>query len=565
MITAGQYSIPGAKEKNDDACGIRLPEGDVLFTKGAVAIIADGVSSAEGGREAAEACVQGYLSDYYSTPDSWTVKTATHRILGALNRWLYGTSQRSYRCDRAMVSTLSVVVFKGGSAHLFHVGDTRIYRWRDGEIECLTRDHTVSLGQQKTALARAMGADINVDIDYRSVSVEENDIFVLTTDGVHQWLPDSLIAGQVDVHRNDPELAARHIVELAQARGSDDNLTCQVLRIDALPKLDEETFYRKLSDLPFPPPLEPGMVLDGFRVVRELHTSKRTQIYLAADTATNTHVVIKTPSVNYEDDPHYIDRFLHEEWIGKRINNVHVVKILPAPSRRQCLYYITEYIEGQTLRTWMNDHPAAPLNLVRPIVEQIATGLRAFHRLEMVHQDIKPENVIIDRDGTVKIVDFGSTKIAGLEETSSPLDEGAPLATVDYAAPELFLGLGVDNRTDGFALGVICYEMLTGKLPYGGPLTAKTAKNARYVSARIHNEELPPWVDEALRRAVHLDYSRRYESSSEFIYDLTHPNPAYAKHRPLPLLESNPVRLWQVVSLILLLLNLVTLGLLLSG
>lgn len=564
MFSAGQYSTAGAKEQNDDACGMRLPEDETLHSKGAVAIIADGVSSAEGGREAAEACVQGYLSDYYSTPDSWTVKTATHRILGALNRWLYGTSQRAYRSDRALVTTLSVVVLKGGSAYLFHVGDTRIYRYRAGEIECLTRDHTVSLGHQKTALARAMGADTNVDIDYRTVPIEPNDIFILTTDGVHQWLSDAMLAEQVEENIDDPESVARNIVQLAQSRGSDDNLTCQMLRIISVPKLDEETFYRKLTQLPFPPPLEPGMILDSYRIVRELHSSKKTQIYLAVQTDTGAQVAIKTPSVNFEDDPRYIDRFLQEEWIGKRINNVHVAKICSSTQKRSFLYYATEFIDGQTLRAWMNDHPRAPLTAVRPLIEQLAAGLRAFHRLEMVHQDIKPENVLIDRDNTVKIVDFGSTKIAGLEENVRVLDESVPLATVDYAAPELFLGHGAGNRTDGFALGAIAYEMLTGQLPYGGPLSAKTAKTANYVSARIHDEKIPVWVDEALRRAVHLDYARRYETSSEFIYDLSHPNPSFEKVVHVPLLESNPIRFWQLICLLLLLGNVLLVALLLA-
>lgn len=559
MIVAGQFSHAGIKAQNDDACGICLPEGDALFTKGAVAVIADGVSSSEGGREAAEACVRGYLGDFYSTPDSWTVKTASHRILGALNRWLHGTSQRSYRCERALLTTLSIVVFKGSSAYVFHVGDTRVYRYRKGELECLTRDHVVALRKDKPVLARAMGADVNVEIDYRTVSVEPGDVFLLTTDGVHQWISDPLLSAEIDRQRQQPEVGARHIVELARSRGSDDNLTCQFIRIDAVPQVDEESFYRRLSKLPFPPPLEPGMVLDGYRIVREMHASTRTQVYLAVDSRTDKHVTVKTPSVNFEDDPTYIDRFLHEEWVGRRIDNVHVAKVVPADGARQCLYYVTEFVHGQTLRQWMNEHRAAPLSEVRPIVEQLAAGLRAFHRLEMVHQDIKPENVLIDKDGTVKIIDFGSTKIAGLEETPNPVRRDDPLATLNYAAPELFLELGVGNRTDGYALGVITYEMLTGKLPYGGALSRKSAKTAAYVSARTHNELIPPWVDGALRKAVALNYERRYESSSEFVFDLGHPNPAYVTQGPVPLLEANPVRFWQIVSLILILANLVTL------
>ena len=115
------------------------------------------------------------------------------------------------------------------------------------------------------------------------------------------------------------------------------------------------------------------MVLDGYEIIRELHASNRTQIYLALDTKTDTKVVLKTPSVNFEDNPEYIDRFLHEEWAGNRIKSPHVLKVLKPPAKRQCLYYVTEYIEGQTLRQRMNDHRALTIDDVRDIVGQLAT------------------------------------------------------------------------------------------------------------------------------------------------------------------------------------------------
>src|SRR4030065_761624 len=101
---------------------------------------------------------------------------------------------------------------------------------------------------------------------------------------------------------------------------------------------------------------------------------------------------------------------MHEEGAGRRINSPHVLRVLEPTRRRQFLYYVTEYVEGQTLRQWMNDYPLAALPDVRNIVEQLARGLRAFQRMEMIHQDLKPENILIDKHGTVKIIDFGSTR-----------------------------------------------------------------------------------------------------------------------------------------------------------
>ncbi len=548
-IDAGQYSSAGLKENNEDACGIRIPDEPLLTTKGIAAVIADGVSSSAGGREASETCVQGFLNDYYSTPESWVVKTSGQRVLGALNRWLHGQGQHKYRSAHGMITTLSALVIKSCTAHLFHVGDTRIYRLRNGELECLTRDHQLWSAGEKTFLCRAMGADTHVEIDYRSLPVEAGDLFLLTTDGVHGWLAARDLRALLERHRQHPEQAARMLVQEALARGSEDNATCQVVAVRSLPQLDEEAFYRQLVELPFPPPLEDGMVLDGYRILRELHASNRTQVYLALDTETREKVVLKTPSVNYEDDAAYIDRFLHEEWAGRRIHNPHVLRVLEPRRRRRFLYYVTEYVEGQTLRQWIHDHPLPSPAEVRPLVEQMAAGLRAFHRQEMIHQDLKPENILIDTHGTVKLLDFGSTRIAGIQEIASPLHHDHPLGTLDYAAPEYFRGYPGTSRSDLYSLGVITYEMLTGHLPYGGPLSARNLKRVRYRPAGRHNPEVPLWMDKALQKAVHLQPQRRYESLSEFTYDLSHPNPAFLQE-DVPLLERDPTAFWRALALL---------------
>ena len=352
-------------------------------------------------------------------------------------------------------------------------------------------------------------------------------------------------------------------MERALESGSRDNVTCQILRVEELASPDEHEFYQKFSQLPFPPPLEPGMVLDGYEVIRELHASKRTQIYLALDRKTRTRVVLKTPSVNYEDDPEYIERFLHEEWAGRRISNSHVLQLRKPQARRCCLYYVTEYIDGQSLRQWMHDNPLPALEDVRDIVQQVSAGLRAFHRLEMVHQDLKPENIMIDDHGTVKIIDFGSTKIAGIEEIATPFGSRNLLGTRNYTAPEYLQGYIGNNRSDIYSLGVITYEMLTGHLPYGEKeLTVRRLRHLRYLSAQRFNPEVPAWMDKALEKATALARNRRYSALSEFMHDLVHPNPAFTTEYAEPLIERHPLLVWKGIALLLLVVNLVLLYLL---
>jgi serine/threonine protein phosphatase PrpC len=555
VVAAGQCSETGAKAVNEDSCGIRIPEEPLLYTKGIGAVIADGASGSEAGREASETCVQGFLADYYATPESWSVKTSVERVLGALNRWLYGQGQREHGTGRGLVTTLSLVIVKSTTAYLFHVGDTRIYRLRGGTLEPLTRDHQVQVAGDRRYLSRAMGVDLRLEIDYRTLTVEPGDLFLLTTDGVHAHVSDTTMAGILADYHADLEAAARAIVAAAVANGSPDNVTCQVLRVERLPTEDDEGFFRRLTELPFPPPLEAGQVLDGYRILRELHASKRTQIYLALDVDSQERVILKTPSVTYEDDPVYIDRFLHEEWAARRIHSPHVLAVVAPRRPRTFLYYVTEHLEGETLRQWMTDHPQPSLAEVRGIVEQIGAGLRAFHHLEMLHQDLKPENLFIDGHGTVKIIDFGSTKIAGVEEIATPLAATGPLGTVNYTAPEYLRGGAGSNRSDIYSLGVIAYELLTGKLPYGDQTSLKSSRERPYRPATDHRPDVPAWVDGALRKAVQREPHKRYEALSELVYDLSHPNAEWVTTDTAPLLQHNPVVFWRGLALILLVTN----------
>ncbi len=562
-IESASTSIAGVKPQNEDACGVHVPEGPLLNTKGIATVIADGMSGSDAGKEASQACVNGFLADYFSTPESWTVKTSAQKILSALNHWLHGQGQRRYNSHKGMVTTLTAIVLKSNTGHIFHIGDTRIYRLRDDDFELLTRDHRVTVNEKKTYLSRAMGIELHLDIDYRSVPLETGDVFVMLTDGVYEFINDQNIKACLNNHSDNLQAACEAIVQQALDNKSDDNLSCQIFRIERLPTSNKNEFYDKLIELPFPPPLEAGMILDGYKILRHLFSNKRTEVYLAQDTETEQRVVLKAPSINFEDDPDFIHHFLHEEWAGRRINNPHVMKVLEIGRKRTALYYISEYIEGRTLRQWMNDEPRPSLNKVRDFIEQVSHGLRAFHRMEMIHQDLKPENILVDEHGTLKIIDFGSTKIAGIEEISTPLETNDLLGTINYTAPEYHTGAQASNRSDIFSLGVIAYELLTGKLPYGKELSARNLHRVNYHSVKQFNPEAPAWVDKALEKAVHINPEHRFSILSEFTHALSQPDSSLVNQDYVPLIKRNPLRVWQGISLILLVGNLLLLYLLL--
>jgi aminoglycoside phosphotransferase len=356
---------------------------------------------------------------------------------------------------------------------------------RGNTLEQLTQDHRLWISQNKSYLSRALGINSHLEIDYEALQLKEGDVFLFATDGVYEYTNTDFIIKTIRAQEMNLDGAAKTIAGEAYGQGSTDNLTVQLVRINALPIQAADEMLLELTQLPLPPILEARMVFDGYKIIREVHASSRSHVYLALDSETDAQVIIKTPSIDLQHDAEYLERFLMEEWIARRINSPYVLKPCLQTRRRNYLYIATEFIDGQTLSQWMIDNPRPDLETVRNIVEQIAKGLRAFHRLEMLHQDLRPDNIMIDHTGTVKIIDFGSTKVAGIEEITTTLERSNLLGTAQYTAPEYFLGAGGSPCSDIFSLGVITYQMLTGKLPYGAQVAKiKTAIDQKKCSRR---------------------------------------------------------------------------------
>jgi len=557
-ISIGQHSDKGRKESNQDFHGALIPRRPLLGTKGIALVLADGISSSAVGGVASESAVKSFLTDYYCTSDAWTVKTSAQRVIDATNSWLHAQTRRGphrYDRDKGYVCTLSVMVLKSTTLHIFHIGDSRVYRMSGASLEQLTEDHRVVVSAEQVYLSRALGMNPQVEIDYRTVPLEPGDVFVQATDGVFDHVSPHAVAAVLAEHGQDLDGAARAIVEEAYARGSTDNLTVQLVRVDALPEGEATEAVDQASDLPLPPLLEARAEFDGYRILRQLHASSRSHVYLATDIDSGQTAVLKIPSIDLRADRDHLRRFRMEEWIARRIDNAHVLRPHPPARERKYLYLATEFVDGQTLGQWMVDHPRPDLETVRGIVEQIARGLRAFHRLEMLHRDLRPENVMIDKAGTVKIIDFGSTLVAGVAEAGRAPERNPVPGTFQYTAPEYFLGEGGTTRSDLFSLGVIAYQMLAGRLPYGAAMAqARTRAQQRkvaYVSVLDSEREIPVWIDGVLRKAVHADPRQRTEELSEFVAELRRPPEALLRTTPLPLIERNPLLFWKGLSFVL--------------
>lgn len=560
-VAVGQHSSAGAKPVNQDHHGARVPMGALLASKGVALALADGIGSSEVSHEASATAVRGFLTDYFDTSEAWSVKRSAYAVVSAVNAWLHARNHVfRHDLDRGHVCTFSALVLKSRTAHVLHVGDSRVGRISASSpsvLEPLTRDHRLHVGGGVSHLARALGIAPQVEIDYLAVPMAVGDAFVLSTDGVHDFLTDDDITGIIAHHKQDLDAAARTMIEQALARGSQDNLTCQIVRIAQLPDGDpaEIQLQAAAQALPPPPPLQARMAFEGYTIVRPLHASHRSHIHLARDDASGRMVVIKAPATDLQGDAAQMDRFLMEEWIARRIDNPHVLKAMGSDRPRRHAYVVMEHVEGRTLAQWMTDHPRPELEAVRGIVEQVARGLQAFHRMEMLHQDLRPENIMIDASGTVKIIDFGSVHVAGVAESEAGRRLGGLVGSLQFAAPEYFLAEPGTPRSDLFALATLTYLLLTGRLPYGAQVTRVRSRadlHKLHYRSVLDDEQraLPAWLDEVLRKALHPQPAKRHEALSAFVHELRHP-PAHARRSGRALIERHPVRFWKTTSAVL--------------
>ena len=564
QVRFGGYSIAGPKPVNQDAFAAWCGQAESNLLKGAAAAIADGVSSCADSHVASQTAVTSFLDDYSSTPYTWSVHKSARQIISGLNAWIYQQNTNRASHNDSLLTTFSAVVLKSNTLHCFHVGDSRVYHVRGDAIERLTQDH-VRTERGQEYLSRALGADRHLELDYSTHELQVGDLVLLSTDGVHGVLKRAELLALIAQHGTaDLELLARHMVQAALNAGSDDNLTVLLMAVDALPHETLDEVHRKLTQLPIPPVLQVGNKIDGYEVLEIIFSGTRSHMYRVRDMETGEQFTLKTPSLNFSEDAMYLSGFVREEWVGQSVQHVNVMRTHVPKRPKQFLYYLGEYIEGINLREWMYDNPKPGMDAVRRIVKQVVAGLRAFQRADMVHQDIKPENIMIDSKGCVKILDFGTVLIAGADELISPLDKSVPQGSVNYVAPEYLMGEVGTFKSDLFSLAVVVYEMLTGALPFAEKtvkqVALKSYSDLRYIPANHPRRDLPLWVEACLRKALQPNPRYRYDALSEFLQDLTVPNTKLeASVAKQPLIEKNPVLLWQVLAVVLLALNLIQL------
>ena len=268
----------------------------------------------------------------------------------------------------------------------------------------------------------------------------------------------------------------------------------------------------------------PGDLLDHYRIEALVARSGMASIYRATDERNGHTVALKLPHPEMEADPILFDRFQREEEIGKKLDHPGVVRVLNDEERSR-RYMVLEWVDGRLLRQILNEQKKFPPERAIRITRAISDALGYIHSHGVVHRDLKPENIMVGPNDQIKLIDFGIAANAGSRRlTFAKLTEA--MGTPDYISPEQVKGKRGDARSDVYALGIMFYEMLTGKVPFIGP-NPFVIMNERLLNHPIPprevNPEVSPQLQEIIYRALERDPSKRYPNTHEFAVDLEHP------------------------------------------
>lgn len=549
ILDAGFSSQQGKRKANEDSCLVITPSTGQYLDYGALFAVADGVGGMAGGKEASECAVKTLRDDYYAAPETLALEHALKDCFDAVNRAVLADP------PTGRATTLSALVLRNRRWAVAHVGDTRVWLYRNRHLVQLTTDHSRLLTDIGPVITRACGLDVMLNADVQSGELREGDVFLITSDGVHETLGAQTIAAALE--GETAQQIAETLVQQALRAGSTDNVSACVARVQQLPPETVSDIGMSISALPIHPLPKTGDTVDGFLIGERLHSGRLSTLYAALDSESGQHVALKFPNPRHADDTAFVDYFLREEWLGRRIDSPYVVKTITLPpGRRTALYSVMVLHNGETLAARIKRKKGLSVQETLSLAQQILTGLDHLHRKGVIHRDVKPENILIDTDHRVRLLDLGVSRIERMDTSSKSL---APVGTPSYMAPEVIAGTEADERADVYSAAVTIYEMLTGKYPYGEiePFTHPTYSH--FIPPGRYNPDVPPWLSEILRKACTPDPNQRYPHAADFAAALTSPPQNNLSQRKPPLLERIRPEHWKALFVASLLMNLLLL------
>jgi serine/threonine protein phosphatase PrpC len=502
-----------------------------LWDNGFLAALADGAGARPEAREAAEHAVSQIATHYRSHPLGWSPGKALRETVRLINRALWNESAARFGRPE-LVSTLAVALYDEGTLNLLSVGDSRIYRLREGSLELLTEDDVDPNLPLK--LTKALGAEESLSVFTTKNSIEAGDMLLLCSDGVHHHLSTEEL--QRLAHSSaSARVIASQARDVSPVESRDD---CAVIRIE-IASLGW-TDRREDLQLPVPGKLSTGQKIDGWTLLRSFGANDR--CWLAE--REGCRQVMKFAPLEAVEDSLHSQAFLKETWNAIRFSDEPpFVKAWENPSR-SALYYNMEFVDAPGLQSLLRQRRLQ-------VDEAVALGsflVNACIRLlrhDLVHGDIKPENILVGSayDSLFfKLVDLGSS--------CEVFSHHSRAGTASYLAPERFKNAPINECSELFSIGVTLYQALTGQLPFGEIERFQTPAFRAAKAPGLSNPLVPPWLDAVILRACAIQPERRYKHFSELLHDLTNPQkvrPWHSDHAAL--LERNPVLFWKFATL----------------
>jgi serine/threonine protein phosphatase PrpC len=528
-------SVGPVRKVNEDCVGFWEPEDDAeRLNRGAIAVLADGVGGMNDGEVASRMAVETAISVFQRMNPVNTPKQILRQIFETANLEIYEAGMANQQKGR-MATTLSVCIFRDKELAVGHVGDTRVYLVRQEQIRKLTDDHSYTAMQVKmrliseheakasrlrSMLTRSLGPEPIVHFDFKRLKLMSHDRVVQCTDGLYCFLNDGEISEGVD--RLNMDEICPYLVALAERRGTDDNLSVQVVQVDRLaePKYDQPISILKQTGgtqpISMTNEVKPGDVVDGrFEIDSVISRSGMATVHKAKDLETKQTVAIKIPYMQLESDPGAFARFEREAEIGELLNHPNILKFIKVPKKSRP-YIVTEYLEGKSLSDVMNEVRPLPIDDAVQIASYVCGALAHMHEHKVVHRDLKPQNIMICSDGSLRIIDFGIAKSTEMRRLTFAGFTPA-MGTPDYMAPEQVKGKRGDERTDIYSLGAVLYEITTGSVPFEGP-NPFVVMNSRItgdpVAPRKVNPKISEELEEIILHAMEREPHKRFPSAA---------------------------------------------------
>jgi serine/threonine protein phosphatase PrpC len=555
-VNADYCSKTGRRSENQDFVGLSCDGQDPKI--GHVAAIADGVSFGNAGRPAAELAVRSFIEAHHDANPTNGVARNSARAMASFNAWLHHAASTDGKMRHA-ATTFTALVMVGRDAHVIHIGDTRAYLLHDGELIRLTADHTLQQPERDHILLRAVGMEATVRLDHHTHTLRVHDRLLLSTDGVHSVLREEKLRALLQ-RRRSPAEDATAIVDAALEAGSQDNATCAIIDVLEVPEIGTQQLFAQIAALPIVAPPGAGDCVDRFRIHSLLSNGRYSRLLRATDEDGGNEVVLKFPQANVATASTYHHAFVREAWVAARLHSPWIGETIELPAGRQTrLYSVMPFYEGETLEARLVRSPAIGFEEGLRIALKLTRAIATLHRAGIIHRDIKPDNVLLERGGGLRLIDLGVVRLPMLEEFPGGDIPGTP----SYMAPELFDGKPGDEFSDQFALGVTLYRMFSRRYPYGEVEAFSRPRFGKATPLAKHRPDLPAWLNHLLLRAVATDPNARFgdvlELSMELESSMERGIPVVT--RRLSLYERSPLRFWQAVSALLAVLLLVSLAL----